>query len=96
MSWEHQEANGLGSSLPRFRRITVGTTLAIDMDRRVVRAVLTTNPEHQKKARTAMLRRLEKEAILDVGFEGSGAGSRMRALVAEDSLRVVHATSMLF
>lgn len=41
VSWDHVEPNGAGVPIPGGRQVTVGTTLAIDWQTRVVRARLT-------------------------------------------------------
>ncbi len=44
VAWDHIEANAIGSRFPSHRRVTVGTTLAIDMYTNEVLALLTSVP----------------------------------------------------
>lgn len=70
VSWETEEDNeatGAGR-LPSRRRITVGTTLAIDWETRKIRALLTSDRgDDQRRDRDAMLARMLDESELDDG-----------------------------
>lgn len=65
VSWDHQEPNGAGIPFAGNRQITVGTTLAIDWESRVVRARLTSEwGGEQQEDRDELLRRLTAAEIL--------------------------------
>ena len=69
VSWNRVERNSVGGGLPARRRITVGTTLAIDWETRGVRAILTTEASAQREERDRLLAALVDAEILRVGEE---------------------------
>jgi hypothetical protein len=64
VSWDEAEPNPGGSWFPDRRQITVGTTLAIDWETKIVRARLTCRWEEQREARDLLIRRLDEKGIL--------------------------------
>ena len=102
VSWNAVEANGIGRGLPKKRRITVGTTLAIDWNTRTVRALLTSSKQKpsQREDRDRLLRTLADDEVLRVGDEAKGPDSTalhgaVRADVIDGVLRVRSAARML-
>jgi len=91
--WDQSEDNEVGSGLPRQRQITVGTTLAIDWDTRVVRALLTSDhsnrpqeQDEQRKDRDRMLRRLADHNLLQFGHLAFGPdGKPLRSVIQAES-----------
>jgi hypothetical protein len=79
VSWTRVEANGVGDGLPPTRRVSVGTTLAIDWTSKQIRARLTTRPgaEHARQ-RDAFLKRLVEEDLLAMDDTGVTVGGRPR------------------
>ena len=74
VSWIRVERNGVGHGLPRRRRITMGTTLAIDWETRTVRARLTSEGGAADRAeRDRLLATLIDTEVLRLGDEASGA-----------------------
>jgi hypothetical protein len=95
VSWDHQEPNEIGSRYPHLRRITVGTTLAIDWDTKNVRALLTSDhtkrPEElyeQQKDRDQMLQWLVDEGLLKLKRQAMGLDSEpLRSVISAESLQ---------
>ena len=93
VSWDQIEENQIGSTFPDRRRITVGTTLAIDWDTKKIRALLTSDhserPEElreQQKDRDQMLRHLVDEDLLKFGHQAIGPDGRpLRSVVSAES-----------
>jgi hypothetical protein len=102
VSWNQVEANRVGRGLPKRRRITVGTTLAIDWSTGRIRALLTSarqKPE-QRSDRNRLLAALVDGGILRVGEEAHGPDARplqgaIRADVIEGVLRIQSAARLL-
>jgi hypothetical protein len=107
VSWDHVEPNPTGSAFPDRRRITVGTTLAINWETKKVRAVLTSDHSNrpdelreQQEDRDKMLRRLLGEGLLKLGAQAVGPdGEPLRSVVSAESthgyMRVRGAVRML-
>jgi hypothetical protein len=100
VSWTEVEKSDVGGGLPPLRRVTVGTTLAIDWETRKVRAVLTTEASAQREERDRLLSALVNADILRLGEEASGAdGAPLHAAVRGDVidgvLRIKGAARML-
>jgi hypothetical protein len=101
VSWNRVEPNGVGHGLPKRRRITMGTTLAIDWNTRTVRAVLTSDgAPGQREDRDRLLGALIEAEILRVGEEALGADraplqGAVRADVIQGVLRIQSAARML-
>jgi hypothetical protein len=101
VTWKDLEDNRAGAGLPAQRQYTSGTTLAIDWDKRRVRAVVTSNRGKQAREDTdALLRRLRTTGALLVGDEALGPHGRplqgaIRGDIIEGSLRVRGAGRML-
>jgi hypothetical protein len=102
VSWDHPEPNNAGAALPKFRQITVGTTLAIDWEIRKVRAKLTADygAADQRDARDALLRRLNDDGVLQIGDAGIGPdgkplGGAVHGEVMGDLMRVRGLARML-
>ena len=79
VSWDHIEPNPIDSGYPAERRITVGTTLAIDWETSMILARLTSAPpadsgeyRQQRQDRDVFLQRLVKEGLLKVGKHAIG------------------------
>jgi len=93
VSWDQSEANQLGRRFPDRRQITVGTTLAVDWDTRMIRALLRSDhsdrPQEQQKQqedRDRMLRRLGDEGLMRLGPLAIGPdGKELRSVVRADS-----------
>lgn len=94
VSWNDIEASGVGGGLPDKRRVTRGTTLAIDWEKRLVRAVLTTDQSvgmrHGRDKFIAKL--LDREAIA-VGGQSLAPDGRLRrgvvpAEITDGALRI--------
>ncbi len=78
VSWDHEERHGAGMPFAGGRQVTVGTTLAIDWETRVVRARLTSEQGgEQKTDRDEALKGLAAAGILRADQHGSGEGTRM-------------------
>jgi hypothetical protein len=94
VSWDHKEPNDLGPRFPSQRRITVGTTLAIDWDTRRIKALLTSDlAEEQRADRDRLLHRLLDEGLLRledeaIGPSGSELGTAVIAEAAQNLMRV--------
>ena len=107
VSWDQAEPNLIGHGFSGRRRITVGTTLAIDWGTQKVRAVLTSDHskrpremEEQQKDRDEMLRRLVDEELLKhddeaIGPDGKPLGSVIGAESTHGFIRVHGAARML-
>jgi len=73
VKWDVQEPSGLGRGFPSRRKVTRGTTLAIDWDRRIIRARLTSDGTEERRAdRDEFLRRLVARG--DLRFDGEALG----------------------
>ncbi|MFX1484736.1 MAG: hypothetical protein ACFFCP_16285, partial [Promethearchaeota archaeon] len=57
VSWQHEEELDLGSKYPKYLRYPVGTTLAIDWERKEIVALLTNAPPTGKPFKRGELRR---------------------------------------
>lgn len=94
VSWTDVEASRVDGGLPDRRRVTRGTTLAIDWDRRLIRAVLTTDrADDQRQARDRFIARLVDEEALAIGSHAIAANGRLRrgvvpASITEGALRI--------
>jgi hypothetical protein len=92
VSWSEVEPNAIGNGLPRHRRFTAGTTLAIEWsDEPRIRAVLTTGrADEQRRETDAMLRDLVDTETLRVGDDALGPGGvPLRSVVTGDVLQGV-------
>jgi hypothetical protein len=98
VSWDHVEKSPtIGRGFPSRRRVTVGTTLAIDWDTRTIRAHLTSDrsnrPEElreQREDRDLMLRRLADEDLLELSRHGIGPDEKpLRSVVRAESTQGV-------
>ena len=77
VSWDRKETNRAGRGFPRERQVTFGTTLAIDWERRTVRARLTSDPGSvHRRDRDAMLSRLAADDLIRFGDEANGPDGR--------------------
>ena len=107
VSWDQSEPNQLGYRFPGRRQITVGTTLAIDWDTRIIRALLTSDhsarpqeQQEQQEDRERMLGRLAEEGLMQLGPLAIGPdGQELRSIVRAESanglMRVRGAARML-
>ncbi len=94
VSWDHLEGNQLGPRFPDRRRITVGTTLAIDWDTKRVRAVLTSDhskrPEElneQQEDRDHLLTWLVDEGLLKLDYQAIGPdGEELHSVISAEQL----------
>lgn len=89
VSWDEKERQNLGGGFPSRRQITVGASLVIDWNTRLVRALLRSDYPEQKENRDAMLSRLIAEDRLRLGDEP------MRAETMGDLMRVRGTARML-
>ncbi len=88
VSWDHKEPSGV-AGLPGERQITVGTTLVIDCDCRLVRAKLTSDhvSAEQQADRDALLKRLTDTGVLHLGKAALGPdGKTLCTVVAAEVL----------
>lgn len=89
VSWDHVEPNGAGLPIPGGRQVTVGTTLAIDWETRVVRARLTSEWGGEQQAdRDEALKGLAAAGLL----QEDGDGVRVESL---DGLMRVRGTARM-
>jgi hypothetical protein len=101
VSWTRVEPNLVGRGLPRRRRVTMGTTLAIDWKTRTIRARLTSDAGAvQREDRDRLLGILVDAGILRLGDEacaanGSPLHGAVRADVIGGVLRIRNAARML-
>jgi hypothetical protein len=100
VAWDHQEPNHLGSAFPAARKVTVGTTLAIDWETGRVRSRLTTDPAAQRQDRDRLLLRMADAGVLvpdrmALGPDGKPLRSFVRAEALGDVMRVRGAARML-
>jgi hypothetical protein len=73
VKWDVQEPSGLARGYPSRRKITYGTTLAIDWERKKVRARLTSDGDKKRRdERDEFLRRLIDRG--DLKFDGAALG----------------------
>jgi hypothetical protein len=88
VSWDRKETNQFGPFFPAERQITVGTTLAIDWNTRLVRARLTSDLGMQSRLdRDQMLLRLIDENKLMVGNQAVGPDGRwLRSAIRAESM----------
>ena len=94
VSWDHKEPNGAG--FPGERQITVGTTLAIDWESRVVRARLTSEwGGEQKEDRDELLRLLVAGDVLRPSAEDSPGGRPALRAESLDGLMRVRGTARM-
>ena len=89
--WTAIEPNALGRSLPSKRRVTAGTTLALDWETRKVRAVLRSDRSAQDRQDTeTFLRQMVDSETLRLGDEAKGPGGRpLRGVISGDALEGV-------
>jgi hypothetical protein len=89
VSWDHEEPNGAGVPIQGGRQVTVGTTLAIDWETRVVRARLTSEWSGEQQAdRDEALKGLAAAGVLHT----EGDGVRLESL---DGLMRVRGTARM-
>jgi hypothetical protein len=77
VSWSVTEANAAAPDLAGKRRITVGTTLAIDWETRAIRAVVTGVPSGERASRDEFLTRLLATGVLRFGGEALTPGGQL-------------------
>jgi hypothetical protein len=93
VSWDHEEPNGAGVPIPGGRQVTVGTTLAIDWETRVVRARLTSEwGGEQQTDRDEALKGLAAAGVLRMDGREEGPGVRVESL---DGLMRVRGTARM-
>ncbi len=102
VSWDAEEQNPAMRGLPERRQITVGMTLAINWEKKTVRALLTSDSSRNRGAgdRSAMLLSLYSDGLLRIGGEAIGSiGKPNRQIpfaeVSGDLLRVKRSARML-
>ena len=91
VSWSELEPCKVGGGLPRTKRVVHGTTLAIDWDRKIVRAVLSTDRAAQAvDDRDAFIARLIDRELLTIAHGGEAPAMRhaVSAVVIDGALRV--------
>jgi hypothetical protein len=94
VSWDHEEPNGAGVPYAGNRQVTVGTTLAIDWETRVVRARLTSEWGGEQPAdRDQLLKKLADDGVL----QAAGSAPDRPAIRAEsmDGLMRVRGTARM-
>jgi hypothetical protein len=87
VSWDHIEENIIGSGYPRHRRISVGTTLALDWDSGRVLAHLTSAPPPLKPDR-GYLTPEEQGRLHEYRLQRKDRDDFLRRLASEDLLKV--------
>ncbi len=107
VKWDEMEPNPLGAAFPPQRRISAGTTLAIDWESRIVRSILTCQRSQrteeqaeQRNDRDLLLRALVERGLLvpeerAVGPDGLPLRSLLRAESASGLMRVRGAARLL-
>ncbi len=96
VSWSHHEPNGAGVPFPGGRQVTVGTTLAIDWETRVLRARLTSEwGGEQQTDRDETLKQLAESGALQTADETGKESSLVRLETQEGLLRVRGTARML-
>lgn len=105
--WTQTEPNAISRRWPWRRRITVGTTLAIDWDTHKIRVLLTTNrlrrpaeEEEQRSDRDLLLQRLAGEDLMRLdqralAHDGQPLGSIVQAESRDGTLKVKGTARML-
>jgi len=91
VSWSALEPCKVGGGLPRTKRVVHGTTLAIDWDQKIVRAVLSTDPSQSAvDDRDAFIARLLDDDLLTITQGGEAPAMRhsVSAAVIDGALRV--------
>lgn len=86
VAWTVTERSRVGGGLPKLRRLTRGSTLAIDWKRRLVRAVVRSEPAQADALdRDAMVARLLDNEQIAIGGSALGPGGRqLRGVVRGD------------
>lgn len=88
VSWNCLEPNRTGHGLPATRRVTRGTTLAIDWQTKRVRALLTLGEtEDRQRQRDGFLTRLLAEDLLRTGEQAVGLAGRPLQACARAEMR---------
>lgn len=97
VSWDLKEGQTIGDEFPSFRQISVGTTLVVDFQTHMVRALLHGDYTGQKEARNSMLKRLVAEDRLRIGEMSPVAAYAGRAIAADamGDLMRVHGTARM-
>jgi hypothetical protein len=105
--WTQTEPNAISRRWPWRRRISVGTTLAIDWQTRKIRVLLTTNrrrrpeeEEEQRRDRDLLLQRLAEEDLMRLddralAHDGQPLGSMVQAESRDGALKVKGTARML-
>jgi hypothetical protein len=104
VAWTVTEPSAVGGGLPRKRRFTRGTTLAIDWEKKIIRAVVKGGLGAQGGDRDAFLAGLLERGELAIGESAFGPGGRplrgvVRGDIAEGALRLrstAHALHVLW
>jgi hypothetical protein len=86
--WTDIEPSALGRSMPSTRRVTAGTTLAVDWETRTVRALLKRERTSEDRRDTeTFLRRMVDSETLRLGEDAKGPGGRpLRGVIRGDAL----------
>lgn len=105
VSWQHEEPNpdSFRSRFPTQRQIVLGTTLAIDWDTKMVRALLSTAPggdeseadQQLKLDRDEWLQKLAGEGLLQIGAGGGASPTGIQVVVTDGVMRVRGTAQML-
>ena len=91
VSWSELEPCTVGGGLPRIKRVVHGTTLAIDWNQKVIRAVLSTDrAQTAVEDRDAFIARLMDHELLTLTQDGEAPVMRhsVSAAVIDGALRV--------
>jgi hypothetical protein len=86
VAWTESERCRVGHGFPSKRRVTFGTTLAIDWNRKIVRAVVTSeNSDELAHARDGFVTRLMDRSEIAIGEAALGPGGKLlRGIVQGD------------
>jgi hypothetical protein len=87
VAWEESEPNLSGYSLPDKRAVRRGTTLAVDVEKRMVRFILSSDKsDRQRDNRNLMLNRLMDDRLLRIDKEGTNDdGQAISTMIPADT-----------
>jgi hypothetical protein len=98
VSWDTKEPQSIGPGFPKNRQITVGTTLVVDWNTRIVRSLLHGMYAAEKANRDALLAHLVATDRLRLGDDSATLRTEERAIHADvlgDLMRVHETARML-
>jgi hypothetical protein len=79
VAWTEMESSAVGGGLPKKRRVVRGTTLAIDWEKKLVRALLTTSKgKAVTQSRDAFIARMLRDDAIAIGADTIGPDGKPR------------------